>query len=86
MKIEAPGEFAAFTILFQHCRPKETDFTVYAVDAGEPTDYNLVLTASRFEENKMVGDPSELIISKEWVLENLESILANVPDPETASA
>jgi hypothetical protein len=83
MKINELGEFPAFTILFQYCRPKESDFIVYAVDAGLPTDHNLSLTAAKFEENKMVGDPSELIVSKEWVLENLEKILANVPDPET---
>ena len=86
MKIEALGEFPAFTILFHHCRPKESDFTVYAVDAGEPTDYNLVLTAAKFEDDKMVSQPSELIISKEWVLANLEEILANVPDPEATGA
>ncbi len=86
MKIEALGEFMAFTMLFHYCRPKESDLMVYAVDSGEPTDYNLVLTAAKFEGDKMMGDPSELIISKEWVLENLEKILANVPNPETASA
>ncbi len=86
MKFEGRGEFTAFTYLYQYCRPKESDFTVYAVDAGLPTDYNLVITAARFDEDTMVSDPSELIISKEWVLENLEKILENVPDPETASA
>ena len=86
MKIEALGEFMAFTILFHYCRPKETDLMVYSVDTGEKTDYNLVITAAKFEGEEMVGSPSELIISKEWVLENLEKILANVPDPETAGA
>ena len=86
MKIEALGEFPAFTVLFQHCRPKLADFTVYAVDAGEPTDYNLVLTAAKFEDGKMVSDPSELIVAKEWVLANLEEILSNVPDPEAAGS
>lgn len=82
MKVKALGEFPAFTILFHHCRPKETDLTVYAVDAGEPTDYNLILTAAKFDDDKMIGESSVLIVSKEWVLENLEEILANVPDPE----
>jgi len=86
MKIEALGEFPAFTLLFHYCRPKETDLTVYAVDAGEPTDYNLVLTAAKFEGEKMVGEPSELIVAKEWVLANLEKILENVPDPEAIVA
>lgn len=78
--------FPAFTYLFQHCRPKETDFIVYDVDSGQQTDCNLVMKAARFEDEKMVGDYSELIISKEWVLENLEEILKNVPDSETVSA
>lgn len=76
------SDFMAFTFLFRHCRPKHDDFFVYEVDAGMPTDYNLVLKAMKVEGDAFSGDPTELIVAKEWVLENLEEILANVPDPE----
>jgi hypothetical protein len=77
------SDFMAFTYLFRYCRPKHEDFFVYEVDAGEPTDYNLVLKAMKVEDEALSGDGEELVIAKEWVLENLEEILANVPDPET---
>jgi hypothetical protein len=80
------SDFMAFTYLFRHCRPKHEDFFVYEVDAGEPTDYNLVLKAMKVEDEALSGDGEELVIAKEWVLENLEEILANVPDPETTRA
>jgi hypothetical protein len=80
------SDFMAFTYLFRHCRPKHEDFYVYEVDAGEPTDYNLVLKAMKVEGEAFSGDSEELVIAKEWVLENLEEILANVPDPETTRA
>jgi hypothetical protein len=80
------SDFMAFTYLFRHCRPKHEDFFVYEIDAGEPTDYNLVLKAMKVEDEALSGDGEELVIAKEWVLENLEEILANVPDPETTRA
>lgn len=80
------SDFMAFTYLFRHCRPKHEDFFVYEVDAGEPTDYNIILKAMKVEDNHFSGDSAELMIAKEWVLENLEKILENVPDPETTSA
>lgn len=80
------SDFMAFTYLFRHCRSKHDDFYVYEVDAGMPSDYNLVLKAMKVEGDAMTGDPAELIVAKEWVLENLEEILANVPDPETTGA
>lgn len=80
------SDFMAFTYLFRHCRPKHEDFFVYEVDAGEPTDYNIILKAMKVEDNHLSGDSAELMIAKEWVLENLEKILENVPDPETTSA
>jgi hypothetical protein len=79
-------DFMAFTYLFRHCRPSYKDFFVYEVDAGEPTEYNITLKAMKVEGDAFAGDPAELIIAKEWVLENLEEILANVPDPETTRA
>lgn len=77
------SDFMAFTYLFRYCRPKREDFFVYEVDAGMPTDYNLVLKAMKVEDEAFSGDSEELIVAKEWVLENLEGILANVPDSET---
>lgn len=79
-------DYMAFTYVFQYCRPKNKNHLVYSVDAGLPTDYNMVMQAAVFEDEKMISDPEELIVAKEWVLENLEKILANVPDPETTSA
>jgi hypothetical protein len=76
------SDFMAFTFLFRYCRPKHDDFFVYEVDAGMPTDYNLALKARKVEGDAFRGDPIELIVAKEWVLENLEAILASVPDPE----
>lgn len=77
------NDFMAFTYLFRHCRPKHEDFFVYEVDAGMPTDYNIALKAGKFNGAEMIGDYSELIIAKEWVLENLEKILSKVPMSET---
>ena len=76
------SDFMAFTHLFRHCCPKHEDFFVYEVDAGMPTDYNLSLKAMKVQDGALTGDSEELIVAKEWVLENLEEILANVPDPE----
>jgi hypothetical protein len=69
----------AFTYLFRYCRPKHEDFFVYEVDAGLPTDYNIVIKAGKFNDTEMIGDYSEMIVAKEWVLENLEKILDKVP-------
>jgi len=80
------SDFMAFTYLFRHCRPKREDFFVYEVDAGMPNDYNLSLKAMKVQDGALTGEPEELIVAKEWVLENLEEILANVPDPEAAGA
>lgn len=80
------SNFMAFTYLFRHCRQNHDDFFVYEVDAGLPTDYNIVLKAMKLEGDVFTGDPVELIIAKEWVVENLEKILADVPDPEATSA
>lgn len=82
--IEELSGFMAFTYLFRYCRPNHEDFFVYEVDAGMPTDYNIVLKAMKVEGDAFSGDPgdpAELIVAKEWVLENLEEILANVPNP-----
>lgn len=76
------SDFMAFTYLFRHCRPTHEDFFVYEVNAGLPTDYNISLKAMKLEGEALTGESAELIIAKEWVLENLEEILANVPDPE----
>lgn len=78
MKVTGVEEFGAFHVLFRYCRPVLNDYLVYEVDAGEPTDYNLVIKASQFEGTKPVGEPHTLIIAKEWVLENLEAILNTV--------
>lgn len=86
MKIKALGEFMAFTYLFRHCRPNYKDFFVYDVDAGKPTEHNIVIKAMKIEGDTFVGDPVELIIAKEWVLENIEKILTNARDSETASS
>lgn len=79
------SDFMAFTYLFRYCRQKHDDFFVYEVDAGLPTDYNIVLKAMKLEGDAFTGDSAELIIAKEWVIENLEKILADVPDPEATS-
>ena len=78
--------FPAFTTLFQYCRPKLGDMIVYEVDAGTLTDPNLVIYAAEFTGETLIGETHELMISKEWVLDNINEILANVPDPETAGA
>lgn len=83
---DALEAYMAFTYVFQYCRPKDKNYLVYSVDAGLPTDYNMVMQAAMFEDDKMISDPAELIVAKEWVLENIEEILKNVPDPETAGA
>jgi hypothetical protein len=74
--------FMAFTYLFRYCRPKHEDFFVYEVDAGLPTDYNIVIKAGKFNDTEMIGDYSEMIVAKEWVLENLEKILDKVPQDD----
>lgn len=74
--------FPAFTLLLHYCRPKDTEHVVYSVDGGEPTDFNLVMQAGKFEDEKLVGEPSTLIISKQWVLDNIDKIVGTVPDDE----
>ena len=75
-------DFPAFTILLHYCRPKDNDHLVYSVDGGEYTDFNLVLHSGKFEEETLVGEPSVFIISKEWVLENIDNIVGSVSDAE----
>ena len=84
--MKALEDFMAFTYLFRFCRPKHEDFFVYEVDAGTPADYNLVLKAMKAEDEELTGDPVEMIIVKEWVLESLEGILASVPNTETVGS
>lgn len=84
--VDKLDDFMAFTYLFRHCRPDREEFFVYEVDAGMPTDYNLSLKAMKLQGDALIGDSEELIIAKEWVLENLEEILANVPNPEATGA
>lgn len=74
--------FPAFTLLLHYCRPKDVDHLVYSVDGGEHTDFNLVMHAGKFEDEQLVGEPSTLIISKEWVLENIDKIVGTVSDAE----
>jgi hypothetical protein len=71
-------DFMAFTYLYRYCRPKESDFFVYEVDSGSPTDYNIVLTAAKFKDDEVQGDAAQLIVAKEWVLENLSKIMDKV--------
>lgn len=75
-------DFPAFTMLLHYCRPKDTEQIVYSVDGGEYTDFNLVMQAGKFEDEKLVGESSTLIISKEWVLENIDNIVGSVSDAE----
>ena len=71
-------DFMAFTYVFRQCRRNHDDFFVYEVNAGLPTDYNLVMTAMKSEGGTLTGEPVELVVAKEWVLENLHEILAKI--------
>lgn len=77
--IEELSGFMAFTYLFRYCRPNHEDFFVYEVDSGKPSDYNIVITAGKIVDGDM-SDPMTIMISKEWVLENLDKILKNVEE------
>jgi hypothetical protein len=78
MKIEISEEsfheFRNFTQYFRELRPQYSDYVVYEVDAGEPIHLSLVLTAAKFDKtvNKLVGEPYDLIISKELFLEGVK--------------
>lgn len=78
MKIEISEEsfheFRNFTQYFRELRPQYNDYVVYEVDAGEPKHLSLVLTAAKFDKtvNKLVGEPYDLIISKELFLEGVK--------------
>ena len=67
--------FPSFTALLKYCRPNAGDAIVYAVDAGMPTEPNLVMKASLFDGENPIGEIIEFVISKEWVLENVALIL-----------
>ena len=70
--------FPGFTRLFKYCRPSIGDAIVYDVSAGNPTDPNLIMKASCFDGEKPIGEVFEFIISKEWVIENVEKILESI--------
>lgn len=78
MKIEMSEdslhEFRNFTQYFRDLRPQYNDYIVYEVDAGEPKHLSLVLTARKFdrETKKLVGEPYDLVISKEFFLEDIK--------------
>jgi hypothetical protein len=73
------SDFMSFTYVFRHCRPKLQDYYVYEVDAGEPTDPNIFFRAMKLEDDHLVDDAVELVVSKEWILENIYKILEKVP-------
>lgn len=78
MKIEISDEsfheFRNFTQYFRDLRPQYNDYIVYEVDAGEPKHLSLVLTARKFDHKtkKLVGEPYDLVISKEFFLEDIK--------------
>lgn len=69
--------FPQFTELARKFRPYIGDALVYEVDAGEPTDYNVVMKAACFDEdmNMLDKEPHIFIISKEWLLEYYKDAL-----------
>lgn len=74
------SDFMAFTHLFRYLRPKLNDYFVYEVDAGAPEDYNIIFKAMKVEDNEMVGEEYEILVAKEWVVENIDKILEKVTD------
>ena len=71
--------YMAFTYLFRYCRPALVNHFVYDVDAGNESAPNLILRGAEFNGEKMVGEYTTVIVSKEWVLENIDKILEKVP-------
>lgn len=71
---ESFHEFRNFTEYFRELRPQYKDYVVYEVDAGEPNHLSLILTACKFDQEtkKLVGDPYDLIISKELFIEGVK--------------
>lgn len=62
--------FPEFTKLVQKYRSYLGDVLVYSVDAGEQTDYNIVMKAALFDDDmEMIGDSVDFIVAKEWLLE-----------------
>lgn len=75
LMLERLYDLVSLTMLYRYVRPEEKDKFVYAVD-GE-LEYNIVLFASEIDEDgKLVGEPSELIIAREWVKQNAEKIVS----------
>lgn len=73
-------DFSAFNVLFHYCRPNMTDHLVYEVDAGGPEHQSLLMYTSKFENGQPAGQAYPFVISKEWVIENLDKILETVPE------
>lgn len=73
-------EFDAFNYVLKFCRPNMSNYKVFEVDAGLPTDQSIIMRAAEFDGDKMVSDPYDFIIAKLWVLENLDTILRQVPE------
>lgn len=85
MKVSGITDFPNFTKIFHFCRPKEIDLTVYEIDAGLPTEPNIFMRAAKIEDDKIVGETSELIVAKEWIRENMQAIIGT-EDVHTPSA
>ena len=69
------SDFENFTRYLQHVKPLYKDYYIYEVDLGEPTDYNVIMHASRFENGEMVGDPYQFIVSKEYFVEDFAKFI-----------
>ena len=67
--------YDTLTTIFKKIRPNENPkAVVYSVDAGEPTDYNLVFHAGEIVKGEVIGEPITVILSKEWIIDYLIEI------------
>jgi hypothetical protein len=74
--------FPAFTLVLNYCRPSESNCLVYNVEDSTPKEPNLVMHYAEFNDEDMIGESKIFTISKQWVLENLDSILQSLPYTE----
>lgn len=68
-------EFVNFTKYLHHLRPQYNKYHVYEVDAGELDDFNLIINASRYKDGAQIGDPYQLILSKDFFIEDFTKFL-----------
>jgi hypothetical protein len=74
--------FPAFTLLLNYCKPGDSMRLVYNVEETTPLEPNLIMHYAKFEEEKMVGESGVFIISKQWVLDNIDNIVNSLPIAE----